>query len=127
MAKLKEKFEVGDTVYLIDSMNSVYDKNCIWKYSVVRTTKTQAILNNDIKLKITNTDGGTAIGSNIWTTKYYYLETPELKSRWLKQNMRSRVSTKIDDVSKIKDNLDVIPLTELFNKLDELIKDFSKK
>ena len=82
--------KVGDVVYRTCSVRGIICRN-----KVVRTTKTQAVLDNDIKLSI-NSSMGTyySIGKD---PKSHRKETPKLKEGYTRQTLSERIEAAILD------------------------------
>lgn len=106
------KFKVGDIV-IGDSLYNGYSK-----HKVERVTKTQAILNNGIKLKITDVKGGKSIGSSGWGTPTYKLSDEKLEGLYKQDFQIKKVNSWFNNLMFKK--LSEEELEQLYNVLSVL-------
>lgn len=112
----KKQYEVGDVV-IGDSRYHGYSK-----HTVVRTTKTQAILNDDTKLRIDNIKCSRAIGAYGYESTYYNLSNDDLEKKYKKAIQIS--STKRNFAKLNLDKISDEDLDSLYNTINLLSKKY---
>ena len=75
----KKQYEVGDVVIGKRTYHGYS------KHIVVRTTKTQAILNSGARLRIDNVKSSRAIGESGYVATYYQITNKDLESNYKKE------------------------------------------
>lgn len=112
----QEKYKVGDIVVVHSTYGFGYGRTF-----VKRLTKTQAILDSGVKLKIDIIESSTEIGVKTWDANLYQKQTPELKVIVDKYFLVKKVKTAISKLS-IAGTLDNLADDELNNILSTLSK-----
>ncbi len=111
-----KKYESGDVVI----GQSIY--HGFSKHTVVRVTKTQAILSNGSRLKIDNLKSSRAIGASGYGCTYYQINNDYLENEYKKAIQINRIKRIL---SKLKlEEIDTQELDDLYNTVDLLAKKY---
>ena len=116
-----EDIKVGDKYYCYTGYGY---RSIVGVYTVERITKTQLVLNNGDRLRITPSDMSylKKVGSDSWSNASYYLETEEIKKEWELQKAREKAGKFHTQLSNCLGKLSIDELKEFIEVNSKFVK-----